>query len=286
MTTQNTGNWKPGDPIGYVRSEIPEFELPPYEGERYEALVPDTLDLAERAELAINGMTGPTDPKADYKLYWVANFLYDPPIMYHDWYDITEVKFMEALPLLRIVTGSDLNNHVDRARMEVLLKSVGPDGLFYIPLEGRPWSHETHDEHEEAIDRFPMWRADGTTTKLSDESVTQLTDTFLCGRIISAMTIYYLRDRNPLWKETIERMIQRLSQLAVDKGDYCYFPAGLFEPNAKVSPDAEMPTLYPSVEQGGGRLIQGLTHYYKVTGYEPARKLAKKLAKYLKDYSK
>ena len=42
-------DWKPGDPIGYVRPEIPDFEMPDYQGERYEAMVPDTLDLAERA---------------------------------------------------------------------------------------------------------------------------------------------------------------------------------------------------------------------------------------------
>ena len=49
MATKEHGDWKAGDPIGYVRSEIPDFELPPYGGERYEALVPDTLDLQERA---------------------------------------------------------------------------------------------------------------------------------------------------------------------------------------------------------------------------------------------
>lgn len=41
----NLENWKPGDPIGYIRREIPEFEVPAYEGQRYEVLVSDTLDL-------------------------------------------------------------------------------------------------------------------------------------------------------------------------------------------------------------------------------------------------
>ena len=46
-------DWKPGDPIGYIRSDAPAFELPSYRGERYDALVPDTLDLQDR------GSTGP-----------------------------------------------------------------------------------------------------------------------------------------------------------------------------------------------------------------------------------
>ena len=41
-------DWKPGDPIGYIRPHIPDFEMPAYQGERYEAMVPDTLDLAVR----------------------------------------------------------------------------------------------------------------------------------------------------------------------------------------------------------------------------------------------
>ncbi len=38
-------DWKPGDPIGYVRPEIPDFEMPDYQGERYEAMAPDTWTL-------------------------------------------------------------------------------------------------------------------------------------------------------------------------------------------------------------------------------------------------
>jgi hypothetical protein len=263
--------------IGYIRREIPEFEVPPYRGKRYEVMVPDSLDIAERAELAVNGLTGPTDPEADYEIFWTADFFHNPPIIRHDWNDWVQVKFMEALPLLRIVSGSDQNSHVDRAWMEVIFKSIGPDGLFYIPTEGRLWARLNP-----AWTASPVWRVDGTTTEPLDESVTQFTSPFLCGRIIGAMTIYYLRSKDPVWKETIERMIQRLMQLAVDKGDYCFFPAGIFEPNAKVSPDAEVPKAIWSAESSGGRLIQGLAQYYKVTGYEPARKLAEKLVKCLR----
>jgi hypothetical protein len=59
----------------------------PYGGARYPDRVPDTLDLAERAALAMNGLTGPLDPNADYELYWWVEFLYNPPVMSHDWND-------------------------------------------------------------------------------------------------------------------------------------------------------------------------------------------------------
>ena len=46
--------WKRGDLIGYIRGEIPEFDVPQCERERYEAMVPDALDLQERAALAVH----------------------------------------------------------------------------------------------------------------------------------------------------------------------------------------------------------------------------------------
>ena len=45
---QRSTSWKPGDPTPHVRREIPQFEIPDYAGERYEAWVPDTLDIQER----------------------------------------------------------------------------------------------------------------------------------------------------------------------------------------------------------------------------------------------
>ena len=41
--------WKSSEPIGYIERDVPKLDLPPYEGERYERMVPDTLDVAERA---------------------------------------------------------------------------------------------------------------------------------------------------------------------------------------------------------------------------------------------
>ena len=274
--------------IGYIRRQIPAFEIPPYRGQRYEAMVPDTLDLAQRAELAINGLTGPTDPEADYEIYFIADFFRHPPVVKHDWSDHAQARFMEALPLLRVATGSDLNEHVDPVWMESLLKSIGPDGLIYTPTEGRPWARVEivfANLFRDTPGEAPcLYRADGTVTDIMDESVTQFAHK-LHGNFIGAMTIYYLRDHNPMWKEIIEKMVQRLSDLAIHKDDYCYFPAGLFEPNAKLSPDAAMPKEWWSVEGGGAWEIMGLADFYKVTGYEPAIELAGKLTRYLKDHA-
>ena len=250
-------------PIEYVREKIPEFAIPEYDGQRYEAMVPDTLDLQERAELAVNGLTGPTDPQADYEIYWKVSFQSNPPWMQHDWSDGVQVKFMEALPLMRVISGSDLNQHVDHRWMEVALHTLGPDGLSYTPARGRPWARLDDAWGSTAADHFciPSFN----------------------GRLISTMTIYHLRGSNPVWKEAIERMVQGLTALAVDKGSYAYFPEGVFSPDVPRSRDAEMPVAMQA--SLAGWVVQGLAQYYRISGHEPARELADKLTRYLQEHA-
>jgi hypothetical protein len=125
-----------------------------------------------------------------------------------------------------------------------------------------------------------VWRADGSQTEFSDESVTQVTTSEICSRAIGMMTVYYLRDKNPMWKQAAEQMIKRLSELAIYKEDNCYL-TGAWEPNAKVNANVEMPTDFWA-EEWGSRLIQDLSQYYKHTGYEPAREFAGRLTRYFR----
>jgi hypothetical protein len=260
-------------PIDYPNKNIPAFEVPPYVGERYEDTIPDTLDLAHRIELAINALTGITDPSAEYEVYWQTELFRNPAVMMHDHNDwVQSVEgFMEALPLLRVATGSSLNAQVDPVWMQVLLKSIGADGLIYEILDGRPWSRLNPWSFE-----F-VWMPDGTNAKTGDVPVALATTSAKCGRILGTMAAYYLRDKNPLWRKTSERMIERLAEMVVDRGSFAYIPHGAFAPNAKFGRDARMPTGYDAVDYGNIRMIQGLAQYYRATGYEPAIRLAAKL---------
>ena len=88
--------------IKYINSTKPQVELPAYRGQAHEVMVPDTLDLQDMASIGVNGLTGPTDPEADYELYWRAAFnANQKPVMWHsDPADMTILaKFAESLPL-------------------------------------------------------------------------------------------------------------------------------------------------------------------------------------------
>ena len=78
--------------IRYIQEDFAAFDLPPYRGERYEGLVPDTLDLQERAALAVHGLTAPTNAAADYEIYWVVFPRSQPPMMQHDWWGYCQAE--------------------------------------------------------------------------------------------------------------------------------------------------------------------------------------------------
>ena len=265
----------------YLRATAPKFEIPALTGSRYADTVPDTLDVAERAKLGIHAITGITDPNADYEIYWLVNFALNPPRMIHDYNDWVQnyEGFMEALPLLRLATGSTLNSQVDPVWMAGVLRSLGPDGLYYVPLKECPWTRiSTPVSYLE-----PVWSPTGQKLTMGDPSIEQVANSGTCQRILSTMTVYYLRDGNPLWKSAIEKMIGRLASTAVSQDDYAYMPAGSVEPGSSFG-SAPMPSGYMA-EEISARPIQGLAQYYKVTGYEPARDLAGKLFQYIRFHS-
>jgi hypothetical protein len=225
--------------------------------------MPDTLDLQERVALAVNALTSPTDPLADYEVYWMVYFGHNPAMMHHDWCDFSSVQpeFMEALPLMRLVSGSRLNEQVERRWMEVLLHMEGPDGVIYVPTVGRPWARINDYWGSADADHFA--------------------NPYYIGPLWSAMTLYHLRDGSGIWEEAIRRVVDGMAARAIEREDYAYYPLVLV-PGQPVDPDAEVPTgVWSSL---AGFLIQGLVKVYRVLGYEPAIELAGRLCRYLKDH--
>jgi hypothetical protein len=181
--------------IKYINPEVPKVKLPIYSGQSYEAMVPDTLDVQEMAKLAVNGLTGPTDPNADYEIYWRAAFNTYPPVMWHAESDNVLTKFIEALPMMRLVSGSSQNMHVEQRWMEVMLQMQGPDGLLYFPKIGRPWCKFGDYGKEPPGDHYM--------------------NPYSEGRLLGAMTLYYLLTGDEKWKDTGEKVVNGLDKLAI-----------------------------------------------------------------------
>lgn len=94
------------------------------DGVRYEALVPDTLDLQERSELTINALTQCTNPEENYDAYFYGELRRNPPVMYRQMPFPQDFmgKWWEGLGLMRYVTGSSFNNHVDQHWREIFIE--------------------------------------------------------------------------------------------------------------------------------------------------------------------
>lgn len=266
--------------IPYVRNKIPDFNIPPYRGEWYEDTIPDTLDLTERLHLAAHCSTSIADPRADGEVFWLVNFLRNPPTMMHDFNDwVLPVEgLLEGVPLARMASGSAENEEIDRMWMAgPVLRGIGPDGLFYVAMGGRPWGRVGFEMPGQLA-----FRANGSSVRVDDPSVDQIGSAYTCQRVIPAMTLYYLRDHNPMWKATLEGMVHRLTEVAITRDDFAYYPDGMLEPYATYGSYTAMPTGIRSIEWGGnGRCIQALSQFYSSTGYELALLLAGKLTKYL-----
>jgi hypothetical protein len=257
-----SSEWKPGDPIGYISPKIPEFELPPYRGEHYDATVPDTLDIAERARLAVNVLTEATNPLADYEVYWIVSFGTNPPSMTENcWQGHTFEKFMWALVLTRMASGSDQNLNVERRWMEAALKMQGPDGLIYVPVNGRPWA-------------FNGWY------KGVEKPRDQILEPFGWGTMLSAMSVLAARDPGPVWKSATRRLVDGMVNQAVVDGDSAYFwPSCMY---ASKDRPAHPPMPTSPFECEGSVIPQGLVMAYRVLQYEPALTLARQYINFLR----
>ena len=252
--------WKPGDPIDYIQPEIPEFEMPPYAGQRYQTMVPDTLDLAERARLAIHAMTENPNPQADYESYWAIKWT-PVPTMTSDFHSSTMTpKFQESVVLDRIMSGSEQNLHVDRRWMEITLHMQGPDGLIYTPTGGRPWAFRLDPAH-----------LAGTPNAGAGQTVVP----FINGQFLRTMSLYAARDGSSFWNDPLRRAVDGLVALAIDAGDYAYYWPGPLYAEKAPPPDVKPQYQFHMTEMS--LIFWGLLSAYRQISYEPALSLARKL---------
>ncbi len=106
---------------------VPEYihpeKLKP-SGTRYEATVPDTLDLAERARLSVHGLTSFLNPGANYAPYGHTYLNANPPYMSDmpggppNW-----GKIAESLLMARTMSGSEENLDIEAKMLDGMLAS-------------------------------------------------------------------------------------------------------------------------------------------------------------------
>lgn len=226
------------------------------EGERYTTQVPDTLDLAERMALAVNALTNVFDARERQALYFTAHFSCRPPVLTAnhpmDAFLNIPPKFIEALALCRLASGTDLNVATDAALLAEQVTLVGEDGLSYAPADAMVRLQHPGMERPFA----EVWAE---------------------GRNLIAFSMLAQLDDDPLWPELARRKIDKMLSLTREKQGYLYLWKTRYrpgdQPNGAPEPDDLWPVIYAT-----GALGHGSALFYRVSGYEPALVLAKGLA--------
>jgi len=178
------------------------INLPAEPGDYYEAEVPDTLDLAYRAQLGLHHFTETIDQRPEYgcEMAFASNlFTHCPPGMGFHIANLgcCQPKALEAMAFLRLMSGSRENLDREAAMMEMMASCLGEDGLFWTPSSPEtPWRR--------ILEPFVYLHGQG--------------------RMLRAMIAWLQYTGDDAWKGRLDRMVDGLDKLAVHKGDYAYFP--------------------------------------------------------------
>ncbi|MBI2440577.1 MAG: hypothetical protein HYV35_04315, partial [Lentisphaerae bacterium] len=243
------------------------------EGAFYEATVPDTLDLAERARLAINGLGGNIDP-ALLTMYGLIHFCARRPHLSH-WASaetLCDPKFAESFPLMRLMSGGDQYADLERQFRDAILSRVD-DGLYWDRAESRrPWRNAYAPEFYGAGRNEDFCTVAGA------------------GRLLRALLVWRELGGGANNDRLLDELCGGLRRILIVKGDYGYYPekGGWGEPCAyprsgwlnqdEAGRDTEG-------SEGGitcmhGHQLYGAAHWYERSGSHVALDLATKLANY------
>ena len=242
------------------------------EWERYQVEMPDTLDLVERAELALNGLGGTLDPERDYEMYFFVRFRANPPYMLHMGYDPeNEPKYLESFPMMRTMSGTDTYLEAEQGLMAAALRRLSvEDGLYYsVAAPNRPWHSLGHPGYDDVAEDFaPVYGN---------------------GRMLRAMLVWYERDGDVEWEDRIRAMVRGLDRIAVHRDDYAYYPDGGFASAFSYPRSGWRHTKEPMDEHEGGEgsvvayhghQILGLARWAALSGDEQALDLARELTNF------
>lgn len=238
------------------------------------AIVPDSLDLVERAKMGINGLMGSVDPEIDYEPYFLVFFAARPAYMLH-WSSMVSgvlPKYLEAMALLRHMSGSTQYKDVEEGMLQAVFQNTAEDGLIYDRVDPRrPWNVGI-----------------GYGKKSWNEDYANLAGN---GRLVVGFAYYAQLTGDETWKRRMQRAAERIVELTITKDDYAYYP------NVGCGNDFSYPrhsgwihTEEPQGPQEGGEgattfyqalPIRGLVRWYQYSGDERMLDISRRLARFV-----
>ncbi|HET6328221.1 MAG TPA: hypothetical protein VFG04_26300 [Planctomycetaceae bacterium] len=160
-------------------------------GRFVEVTVPDTLDLAARAELSLNALTRNSNPDDHHSVYETFTFGHNPPAMSKPGWFINPAN-LYAIPYLRTMCGSQAGIDVEYEMMKDMLGRIEPGGRLTFPNDAG-------------------WPAGTSVPNVN-------------GQLAMALLNWYERDKNPGWLDYVALLCKGLDRSAIRVKDRAYYP--------------------------------------------------------------
>lgn len=249
----------------------PEIDRPA--GHSHPASVPDTLDLAERAALAINGLGGVIDTKLGHHMFFTVMYQDRQPYLAHlaSADSTCDPKFAQSLPMLRLMSGSTQHTDVETGYRAALLSRID-DGMYW-------------DRHDPAR----PWRNLYGAAFYGDGKNEDICNVSAHARMIRAMLSWRELGDDTL-DDTVTQMVDAMRRVAIMRDDYCYYPdkGGWAEPccyprSGWLNTDealSETEGAEGSIISYHGNQIYAAAQWHAITGDDHARDLAERLTHY------
>ncbi len=244
----------------------------------YKAVVPDTLDLAQRAGAAVNALTEIVKQPPYYQPFQKGHYYRNPPVFSNEpggyvFVNGNEMwgKAAEALLEMRLMSGSQQGADLDEKTCAGMAGCIEADNLFY-----------------------------STVKKAQGDQLVEMedfADLLGGGRVMLGLIAKYQLDGNPQWLEYVARLAKGLREAVVEKGDYAYYPAGhaggaISRPRSGWKSDAEPlgGSLYETQDWyecasnvifSHGGIVQGLCRWFRLSQEAESLALAGKLVKFM-----
>jgi len=238
-------------------------------------LAPHTLDLSDRAGIALNGLAGTLDPQDLYEIYLRATYFANPPFMFHETTGLptNNPKYAESFPMMRVISGSKQFVDIEKGMMDAMLSLIAEDGLYYSPaLSSRPW-------HEGAGHKYP-----------GPPSNEDFANVYGNSRALLAFMAWMQYEPKGVWEEKAAGVARGLTRIAIRKEDYAYYPDSrigeAFSYPKRGWPNTDEPMVEGVGAEGSMFMyhcgpLRALTRWYRFTGDKQALETAARLARFV-----
>jgi hypothetical protein len=244
----------------------------------YQATVPDTLDLAERARAGVNILTEIIAESPNHQPFQKADYYRNPQVFSNEpggyvFTDGNEMwgKAAEALLEMRLMSGNQKGADLDEKTFAGMVACIEDDNLFYSYVK-----------------------------KVEGDRLVEMEDfADLVGgaRVMLALAAKYQLDGNPEWLQHLARLAKGFRDVAVYKDDYAYYPDGhmggaVSRPRSgwKAPSEPRGASLYETKDWYEcasnvlftfGGIVQGLCRWVLISGEAESLALAGKLVKFM-----